>query len=127
MKKALAAFLALLALVSLFSGCVKKTYTLPWDQFCYKADGGFLDLGSTERTAVINLLNGGDWEDGILDYTEDYCFYPTHYTLHYCSREGVFNDLTRNKHLALNDEAREQMNGILKISNETKETKKPEG
>ena len=120
MKKVLVAVLALLALVSLFSGCVKKTYTLPWDQFAYKVDGGLINLTGDERRAIINLLNDGKWEDGVLAVSEDYRFYPKESSVCYGSEEGVFNDVTRKMHLTLSDAEREKINGILKIPGETK-------
>lgn len=105
-----------LSLILIFAivGCSEPIYELPWDHFCYYADGGgAIELEPEEKRFIIDLLNSGDWYDELAKCPADIEFAPQRQSVGYCTEEGIFNDFTREKSLKISEEDRITVNGYL--------------
>ena len=113
MKKKLSLIVAVLILLSLI-GCSKKIYQLPWDHFCYSADGiSVVELDAEAKDYIIDLLNEGEWYDDLAKCSTDYKFSAQEQSLGYNCEEGIFNDFTLEKSLKLSEEVRLIVNEFL--------------
>ena len=113
MKKILGLFLACLIFLGL-SGCAMKIYRLPWDHFCYSADGTSpVELDAEAKNYIIDLLNDGDWYGEIAKCSTDYKFAAQAQSLGYNCEDGIFNDFTLNRSLRLSEEERLIVNELL--------------
>ena len=113
MKKFVASITVILLLLCLGS-CAKKVYQLPWDHFCYSADGtDIIELDADEKSYIIDLLNEGDWYGEIAKCTTDYKFSAQAQSLGYNCQEGIFNDFTLNRSLKVSEEDRLIINEFL--------------
>lgn len=115
MKKGLIAVLILCALLTVFSGCgMAKTYEAPWDPFCYTVEGSrVIRLRAAESDFIIDLLNEGNWTDGLSDCTCDFVFYTQRQTVRYHSECGTFNDVTNRKSMTVPEAQRLQISAFL--------------
>lgn len=114
MKKYLAFFLALLALIPL-SGCIKPTYELAWDGFCYTAEEHEqpVELDPKDKNYIIDILNDAAWINGLAKCPPDFVFVTQKQRVNYNCECGVFNDITRGKSTTVSDEQRIAINTIL--------------
>ena len=113
MKKIIATFISLLLLTSLFS-CGARTYELAWDGFCYSESGSPIELDIFEKTAIIDILNNGEWYSDIAKCSTDVKFYTKKQSLGYSMDDGIFNDFTLGRSLKLSNQEKITVNGYLR-------------
>ncbi len=114
--KRTALFIILISLAVFCCGCAKKTYQLPWDQFCYWEEGSQeVPLDSEAREYVIDCMNQGEWSDGQVNCDHDFVFYTKEQSVAYHSECGTFSDLTNGKSMTVSEEQRTKINGYLSL------------
>ena len=116
MKKILTLLLAGMIIFG-FIGCDHQVYKLPWDQFCISEhDGTAIELDSKKKQFIIDLLNCGNWDNGITEYSADVKFYTQQQIIEYCAGEGIFNDITLQQSLKISEEDRIIVNMYLEFN-----------
>ena len=120
MKRIITLILVCTFCLGLF-GCAEKTYTLPYDEFCYSNDGQqTIDLELKDKEYIINLLNESEWIDDLSNCGYDFVFYTQKQEVRYHSECGTFNDITSGKGLQVTEELRLQINGFLEVADSEK-------
>lgn len=111
--------LALAAVLTLASiGCERKTYELPWDEFCHDINkSSTVKLKAEDRKYIINLLNQATWTDDVSDCNGEFIFYTQKQEVRYCSEHGVFDDVTNQRSSTALEEQRVYINTVLGVNN----------
>lgn len=117
MKKYLAFFLALLALIPL-AGCAERTYELAWDGFCYTAEPYEqpVELDPKDKNYIIDILNNATWIDDAANCASDFVFVTQKQRVRYHCECGTFIDVTNQRSTTVSEEQRIAINAILKNS-----------
>lgn len=113
MKKIFSLLLTLILILSLI-GCEKREYELPKGDFCFSSDyKRVIELSSEEKNYIIDLLNNGEWSEGIVRCDYDAKLETQQQYLGYNVSKGIFNDFTQKKSLQLAEEERGIVNEYL--------------
>ena len=122
MKK-LIVFLTLLFSLLPLSGCVKPTYELAWDGFCYTAEEHEqpVELDPKDKNYIIDILNSATWVNDLAKCPPDFVFVTQKQRVNYNCECGIFNDVTNERSTTVSEEQRIAINAILKNSTEDSE------
>ncbi len=98
-------------------GCARKTYELPWDQFCHDTNtSSTIELKIGDKKHIIDLLNKASWTNDVSNCGEDFIFYTQKQEVRYCSVCGIFTDITNKKSTTVLEEERILINTALGVN-----------
>ena len=118
MKKVLFLLLAIILVLSVFSGCVKTRYVGPLPDISRQEINGAevaIELTEAQQEQILSLLNSGNWVNDLTNCGHDYKFTTDSASIRYHSACGTFNDITNGRSLSLTDEQKAEVNKILGI------------
>lgn len=117
MKKVILLLTLLIFLLPL-SGCIKPTYELAWDGFCYTAEEHEqpVELDPKDKNYIIDILNDAAWINDLAKCPPDFVFVTQKQRVNYNCECGVFNDVTTGRSTTVSEEQRIAINAMLKNS-----------
>lgn len=116
MKKIIVLVLALIYILGL-TGCTRKTYKLPYDQFCYSIiNSQAVELQIKDKEYIVDLLNEASWINDLSNCDNDFVLYLQTQEVRYHSECGTFYDITNKKSTTISEEQRIAINTILKAN-----------
>ena len=113
MKKYFAFGLAFVMIFA-FVGCGSTKYTAPIQikLFGYDGTGTVVDDFDSER--LLEILNEGEWKDGLCDCIDEVFFTVSGHKIGYSTSCKTFNNKTNGKSLILNDGEADEVKEIIK-------------
>ena len=72
-----------------------------------------LKISNEQAEEIKSVWNNASWENDVTKTEYDYVFRYGDREIRYSYEEGIFNDITSNKHLVLSDEQKTQVNAII--------------
>ena len=72
-----------------------------------------LKISNEQADAIKSVWDNASWQNDVTKTEYDYVFRYSDREVRYSYEEGIFNDITSNKHLVLSDEQKTQVNAII--------------
>ncbi len=72
-----------------------------------------LEMSKEQAEFIIEIWNESAWKNDVTEIEYDYVFRDENIIVKYLYDEGIFNDVTNNKHVVLSNEIREQVNNTI--------------
>lgn len=72
-----------------------------------------LKISNEQAEEIKSVWNNASWQNDVTKTEYDYVFRYSDREVRYSYEEGIFNDITSNKHLVLSDEQKTQVNAII--------------